>query len=117
MWAPQGWALRGRPPPMGGGRGMGPRLVDPRLLVGSRGLGPRLVGLSGLEQGPSAVGPWVSVQRGGFHLDGPRGDGRQGWVQRVGSRRLGLWGVGPRERGSGVGPRELASGGFAGGES
>ena len=35
VWAPQGWALR-----KGSPDGVGPRLVDPRLLVGFRGLAP-----------------------------------------------------------------------------
>ena len=38
LWGTQGWALSGGPPPMGGGRGVGPRLVDPSLLAGTRGL-------------------------------------------------------------------------------
>ena len=35
MWAPQEWALR-----IGSPDGVGPRLVDPRLLVCLRGLAP-----------------------------------------------------------------------------
>ena len=40
LWATKVWALSGGPPPMGGGSGVGPQLVDPSMLVGTRGLAP-----------------------------------------------------------------------------
>ena len=83
--------------PNGRGQGVGPRLVDPSLLVGPRGQ----------PQGVGAQVGWPQLGGAGSQCGGPLGMGTRGrvlrrWAPRGLAPEVGLWGGWSQREGQGL---------------